>query len=472
MIAFARENLPYFFSNEFLIFFALVFTVYWSLAHEYRKHLLTFASYVFYGSWNYRFLGLLWLSTLTDYWCAKWMEDYPRKRRTFLIASIAVNLGQLTIFKYLNFFIESGHDLLQAVGIEVPMTTLEIALPLGISFYTFQSLAYTIDVYRSKIPAERDFFTFAAFGSFFPQLIAGPIERASHLIPQIVSKKNWREVDYQRGLYLFAYGFFKKRAIADYLVVAVDRAYDDPHAHGFSILVGILACMIRFYCDVSGYADMARGVALFLGIELSKNFDFPYFAKNPVDFWNRWHITLSHWVRYYLYNPLLIALRRPVLCLFISFAVMGAWHGARWHFVQWGLYWALVSVIYQFALKRHLLKALPRLGWEPLAFATMFMTTLIGQSFFRADGISQYLGMWTRAFQEIGSSASLTVDFVKPLVVMAMICAYEIFLYRRRDELVVTRRSFYVQATFYCILFFLYRNIGRTAAVDFVYFRF
>ena len=469
---FNRELLPYFFSKEFLVFFAIVFVSYWTIRPAYRRHLLTFASYVFYGSRNWRFLGLLWLSTLTDYWCARWMEDRPAKKRAFLVASIIVNLGQLMIFKYLNFFIASAQGLSSALGIPFQAGTLDIVLPLGISFYTFQSLAYTIDVYRGKTSAVRDFFTFTAFGGFFPQLIAGPIEKASTLVPQLRQAKSWRDVDYKTAFYLFAYGYFKKRVIADFLVAAVDRAFEDPGARGISIWVGFLSCMIRFYCDVSGYADMARGIALFLGIRLSKNFDFPYFSRNPVEFWNRWHITLSHWVRFYLYNPLLLSLRRPVLALFISFAVMGAWHGASWHFIQWGLYWAAVSVFYQLVLKRLVLPRVPWVGVTPLALATMCAVTLVGQSFFRAESIEQYCRLWSSALDFSTAAGFATSGSAKALFCIAIVGAYEAFLFRRRDELYVTVQNFYVQATFYGVLYFLYRNIGQSAAVDFVYFRF
>lgn len=471
MSAFDPTAIPYFYTREFGFFFALVFCAYWLFRPAHRKFLLTFASYVFYGSWNWRFLGLLWISTLTDYFCARGMEDRPRHKKAFLVASLVVNLGQLAIFKYLNFFIESAAALTRGLGMEIELRTLEIVLPLGISFYTFQSLAYTIDVYRGKVPAVRDFFSFTAFGSFFPQLIAGPIEKASHLVPQIAKPRSFREIEFGEAAYLFVYGYFKKRVIADFLVVAVDRAYDQP-ANGFEIWLGFVACMVRFYCDVSGYADMARGLALLLGIRLSKNFDFPYFSRNPVEFWNRWHITLSHWVRYYLYNPLLLRLRRPVLAIFIAFAVMGAWHGADWHFVQWGLYWAFASVTYQLVLKRYALPRLPALGSPVLAYGAMFLVILVGQSFFRAENLSHYFTLVKAAFDFSRPFDAADPVVAKTAFCIALMAIYELFLYSRREELWVARRSFYVRATFYCVIFFLYRNIGQTAAVDFVYYRF
>ncbi|MEM9057036.1 MAG: MBOAT family protein [Pseudomonadota bacterium] len=328
---------------RFFAFFLVVAALYWSLSgNRARKAVLLVASYGFYAAWDYRFLSLIVLSTLVDYTAALAMarSERPRARRLWLLLSLVVNLGMLGVFKYFNFFADSAANLLAAAGIEVSQTTLSLTLPVGISFYTFQTLSYTIDVYRGVLKPRRRLLDVALFVAFFPQLVAGPIVRAADFLPQLDEARTWARVRVRACLTLFLAGFIKKAVVADNAAPFVDRVFAAPELFD-SVTLAVGACLyaVQIYCDFSGYSDMAIAVAGLLGFALPVNFRTPYLARSVTDFWRRWHISLSSWLRDYLYIPLggnrgsRLATQRNLM---LTMLLGGLWHGAAWNFVIWG----------------------------------------------------------------------------------------------------------------------------------------
>ena len=336
-------------SFRFLFFFPCVFFLYYALPFRFRKYLLLTASYYFYMCWKPEFIVLILLSTAIDYFCGLGIGKYranPRAAKGFLTLSLTVNLGLLFFFKYLNFFDETLTALCHAVSIPFSAPALDIVLPVGISFYTFQTLSYTIDVYRGRLKPERDFITFALFVSFFPQLVAGPIEKASNLLPQLREERPFSYENAAYGLKLMAWGFFKKLVVADRLAaLLVDPVFENPANYsGGAFLIAAAAFAIQIYCDFGGYSDIARGCAKTMGVDLMVNFKAPYFATSLTDFWRRWHISLTDWFREYVYIPLGGNRKGPwkkALFVTVTFFLSGLWHGAGWTFIVWGLLQAL-----------------------------------------------------------------------------------------------------------------------------------
>jgi len=333
-------------SFEFLIFLPIVFMVYWFV---FQKHLkaqnafLLLASYVFYGWWDYRFLGLIALSSIVDYSCGlKIGQQYQTKgkKQFYLGLSLAVNLGLLGFFKYFNFFIESTTEMINAFGFQANPYSLKLILPVGISFYTFQTMSYTIDVFRGKLKPSKDMVAFFAYVSFFPQLVAGPIERATQLLPQFHRQRVFKYSEGMDGMRQILWGLFKKMVIADNCAVYVDQVFADPAGQsGSNLLVGALFFSFQIYGDFSGYSDIAIGTARLFGFKLMRNFAYPYFSRDVAEFWRRWHISLSTWFRDYVYIPLggsKNGRRKTIANVFIIFLVSGLWHGANWTFVFWG----------------------------------------------------------------------------------------------------------------------------------------
>lgn len=340
-------------SAEFLIFLPVVLITYFALPYRWRHLFLLAASYYFYMAWKAEYVLLLLLSTTIDYSLALRLERSESKgHRQFLLAcSLVSNLGMLFAFKYFNFFNDATRDLLMHVNIFYEVPAFQLLLPVGISFYTFQTLSYTIDVYRGEQKAEQSFLRFALFVSFFPQLVAGPIERASRLLPQFQVRQ---QVDYYRiasGLRRVAWGFFKKVVIADKAAIIVDAIYQQPQGHsGVTLLLATYLFAFQIYCDFSGYSDIAIGISRMLGIRLMENFRQPYLAQSIGEFWRRWHISLSTWFRDYLYIPLggnRVGESRYFANLLTVFVVSGLWHGASWTFVIWGFLHGLYMVIEQ-----------------------------------------------------------------------------------------------------------------------------
>lgn len=340
-------------SIDFLLFFIIVYAIYWKLNHKIQNRFLLVASFVFYGFWDWRFLSLLVISTVVDYIAGLGIErnsENLKKRKLFLSLSIFTNLGMLGFFKYYNFFLESALVFFNALGLRPDVHTLQLILPLGISFYTFQTMSYTIDVFRKELKPVRNFFDFALYVSFFPQLVAGPIERATRLLPQIQSVRVWNTKQVQEGTFLVLLGYFKKVFVADNIGDIVNSIYamDDPS--GGKVFISLIAFFFQIYCDFSGYSDIARGISKWMGIELMRNFNVPFFAVNIIDLWKRWHISLMSWLRDYLYIPLggnrVSQTRQHFNNIFIFF-VSGLWHGASWTFVVWGVYNGILTSLYR-----------------------------------------------------------------------------------------------------------------------------
>ncbi|HTE05565.1 MAG TPA: MBOAT family O-acyltransferase, partial [Planctomycetota bacterium] len=328
-------------SFDFLVFFALVFAAYWRLPQRGQNLLLLGASYVFYGWVHPWFLYMLVGSTVMDYWAARGMERFPARRRLLLRLSLAGNLGLLATFKYFDFFVVNVSELLAHFDLHPSLPMLRVALPVGISFYTFQSLTYTIDVYRGELAPRRSFLDFALFVTMFPQLVAGPIERAKRLLPQIERDRTLDFARLESGVCLAVWGFFKKLVIADNIVIYADRIFELKHPAGPMIAAGAAAFALQIYADFSAYTDIARGTARLLGFELMENFRAPYLATSPSDFWRRWHISFSSWIRDYVYLPLggsRAGRARFAFAAMTAMTLSGLWHGASWNFALWGVY--------------------------------------------------------------------------------------------------------------------------------------
>lgn len=401
---------------KFFLFFALVFGFYWTLrTNSSRKLYLIVAGMVFYGAWDWRFLSLILYQTGIDFVAARRIEatNDSRIRGRWLKLSLVSNLGLLAVFKYLNFFAASFESLARSAGFSVSHATLHIVLPVGISFYTFQSLSYTIDVYRRRMPAVKSVLDFGMFVTFFPQLVAGPIVRAYDFLPQLDAKREARKIDFRWALTLFLVGFFKKACVSDNISPYVDAFYNAPAA--FDTATAWLAASlytVQIYCDFSGYTDMAIATAALLGYRLCPNFNAPYLALDITDFWRRWHMSLSSWLRDYLYISLggnrggkIFTYRNLMLTMVLG----GLWHGASWNFVLWGFMHGLALIVHKLWTKRGVdLGARPALrpvswlmtlGWVAAAWvpfrATSFgdtKTTLALLSGAAAEGAKSLLG--------------------------------------------------------------------------------
>ncbi|WP_111682646.1 MBOAT family O-acyltransferase [Winogradskyella tangerina] len=397
-------------SLEFFVFLPIVFALYWLIGSKNIKAqnlLIAISSYVFYGWWDWRFLSLILFSSLVDYSIGRALgkTDVKAKRKTLLWISIGVNLGFLGFFKYYNFFIDSLVNSFTFFGQELSINTLNIILPVGISFYTFQTLSYTIDVYNKKLEPTKNFVGFMAFVSFFPQLVAGPIERATNLLPQFSVQRNF---DYARavdGLRQVLWGLFKKVVIADNCAKYANMIFNNhTEYNGSTLLLGAFFFAFQIYGDFSGYSDIAIGISRLFGFNLKRNFAFPYFSRDIAEFWRRWHISLSTWFRDYLYIPLggsRGGTKMKVRNTFIIFIVSGFWHGANWTFIVWGALNAIYFLPLLLANKNRVNtnlvaegRYLPNLK-ELGQMAITFFITLIAWVFFRADNVGHaidYLG--------------------------------------------------------------------------------
>lgn len=385
-------------SLDFLLFLPTVLTLYYCLARTPQNVLLIVASYFFYGCWDWRFCGLLFGITVLNYVCALGVERTSAKR-AFLAISILGNLGVLCFFKYYNFFLSSLIALVETTGLTPNIPLLRVVLPVGISFFTFQAMSYTIDVYRNKLPASKDIASVAAYICFFPQLVAGPIERAEHLLPQFTSPRSVNFDMIRSGLFLVLLGFFKKIAIADAVAPLVDEIFQrSARASWIELVGGAWFFALQIYCDFSGYSDIARGTASLFGFELMENFNQPYFSKNVAEFWRRWHISLSTWLRDYLYIPLggnrqgSFATYRNLL---VTMILGGLWHGANWTFIAWGMLHGMYLAINRWflGLKTHLfvVATLPNKVRTTLAVALTLNLVVLTWVFFRAQTIGEAL---------------------------------------------------------------------------------
>jgi D-alanyl-lipoteichoic acid acyltransferase DltB (MBOAT superfamily) len=405
------------------VFAVLFFAAYFALRGRPQLGLLLFASYIFYGWWDWRFLILLGFSTLTDYSIGRWLgfEIDSTRRRRILTISVVVNLGILGFFKYFNFFADNFVHMVHWFGFEPSWTTVNILLPVGVSFYTFQSLSYTIDVYRGRCPVEHSLLRFASFVALFPQLVAGPIARAANLLPQFDAERSF---DWQRtlsGLELIAWGYFLKLVLADTIgqQLAVDRSFEMPERYGASgHVIGAVLFAFQIYGDFAGYSAIAIGLARIMGFDLGINFRRPYFSATFSEFWQRWHISLSSWLRDYLYIPLGGSRRGALVTarnLFITMFLGGLWHGAAWTFIVWGLLHGLYLTLWHFGervTKRVRWLSSPRayrFAHIPLSLAVFALTTL-AWIFFRSPSLANATEILGRVATWHQSTTVLTTD--------------------------------------------------------------
>jgi len=461
-------------SLSYLVFLTVVVLGYWRLDHRRQNLVLLAASWVFYGSWDVRFLGLFIFTTAVDYFTGILIDGSSddRRRRMFLCVAVASNLAVLFVFKYANFFIASATQCFDSLGIAVPRLTLEVILPIGISFYTFQSISYVADVYRRQIPATRSFVSYALYLAFFPQLVAGPIERAAHLLREIEGPRSFRPRQFWNGIDLILWGLVKKAVVADNFAYYVNRIFALQNASTLLMVVGTLGFGAQILADFSAYSDIARGSAKLLGFEVMKNFRRPYLAVNIVDFWRRWHISLSNWVRDYIYIPLGGSRRgrgRMVVNLLVTWFLCGLWHGAGWNYILWGVYHGVLIISYQFAGQR-VGRALPR--WASISITFAF--SQLGWMLFRTPS----LGYLERAFSAPAlarSAADLPVAsaigavflfFLLPYVVRAVWMRARAGAHFGGPERWIARGLAYSYAG---LLIFIF---GRFGGGDFIYFQF
>ena len=491
-------------SLEFLVFLPLVALVFFRLRHGQRWAWLLAASYFFYMWWKPAYAVLIFGSTVVDYFVALKMAETGSRgaKRALLGVSLAVNLGLLFTFKYLDFFNDALTDGLALAGIAWDAPELGLLLPVGISFYTFQTLSYTIDVYRGRLEPRRHFGTFALFVSFFPQLVAGPIERASRLLPQLETEVHPDRARFVEGGKRILWGMFKKVVVADRLAIYVDAVYADPGAHeGLTLILATYLFAFQIYADFSGYSDMAIGSARILGYDLMENFKRPYFARNISDFWRRWHISLSTWFRDYVYIPLggnRVGPLRWHVNLMIVFVVSGLWHGANWTFIVWGaLHGAyLIGAILTAGLRARVAGALgmgdrPRMlrAWE---VCITFHLALFAWVFFRADSVGDAFAVFQGSIEGVGAHVSALVGgdvgaLHRALVMDVGITALDfaltigalVFLHLhdwcREDWDIAERlgpRARLVRVLFYDALFFGILLFGVFGAQQFIYFQF
>ena len=463
---------------EFWLFFLPVFIGTHILNHKHQNYILLAASYIFYAGWDWRFLGLIFLSTFIAYLsgllASSKNEEKVRKYAVF--TSVTINLAILGFFKYADFFIGSFIDLLNLPDESRDDLFLRIILPVGISFYTFQAISYTVDVYRGRIAPNKNFSDVALFVSLFPQLVAGPIERGAHLMPQISVARTINKHHLESGLYLIAWGLYKKVCIADALAHPVNAVFATQSAMGFEIYVAVFLFAIQIYCDFSGYTDIARGLARLLGFDLMLNFNLPYFSRNPSDFWRRWHISLSTWLRDYLYIPLGGNRHggwNTYRNLMITMTLGGLWHGARYNFLLWGIYQGTLLVIYRLTSKK-IDHQKDHSNWivHWSKVLGMFQLTLFGWLLFRVETMDQLeqilISLFTQ-WKPLGVTVAMllyAIPVTLPLVFM------QIWQCRTNNLEVINTLSWPFKTAFFtaCIAAVIFLN--RSDATPFIYFQF
>ena len=481
----------YFNSFHFIGFYALVLAVVALLAHRIRARnaVLLVASYYFYACWDWRFLVLIGISTVVDYFCglAFAVDDLEvppprsRKRDAVLLVSVGTNLGLLGFFKYFDFFVDSGAAFLTALQMPMTPRALGIILPVGISFYTLQTLSYTIDVYRGKTLTERDPITFALFVAFFPQLVAGPIERAKRLLPQLRKPSVIDGDKLNSGFYLMGWGLFKKTVLADNVALVVDQIWSAPEPSGVAVLLGLYCFAIQLYCDFSAYSDIARGAARCMGFELMLNFDLPFSATNPTEFWRRWHISLSTWLRDYLYFPLGGGRKgraRAHFNLVLTMVVSGVWHGAGWPFFLMGLTYGLQLSIHK-ELRPWLDRIQPsraavKAGWYGIRVVAMLHLFTLPLIFFRSLTMEKVLSMSGSALSQ---PLPATWGVVMPWLtvfgwVLLTLAAMEVAQKVADDHDVVARLPVGARALVYAAMILGIIVFGVVDGEAFVYFQF
>ena len=479
-------------SLDFAIFLPIVFILYWLVTQrnlKWQNALVVMASYVFYGWWDWRFLSLIIFSTVVDYTIGRQLqtESSNSKRKLLLWSSILINLGFLGFFKYYNFFIDNFVQAFSFFGQSIQPNTLNIILPVGISFYTFQTLSYTIDVYKKKLEPTKDFIAFSAFVSFFPQLVAGPIERATNLLPQFYERRKFEYAKAVDGMRQILWGLFKKVVIADNCAQYANEIFNNSGDYsGSALFMGALFFTFQIYGDFSGYSDIAIGTSRLFGFDLKQNFAFPYFSRDIAEFWRRWHISLSTWFRDYLYIPLggsRGGTWMKVRNTFIIFIVSGFWHGANWTFIVWGL----LNAIYFLPLlltknnRNHLNvvaegKYLPSLK-EAALMGLTFIITVLTWIFFRAENIGHAVQYILDLFTHLGSFLLLSnyTAYATVLNLVIMFVAIE-WLGRSQqyalEGIDIVKSSLLRRLIYFVLVTILWSQFSSNTPQEFIYFHF
>ena len=488
-----------FHSIDFAVFFVVFAAAYWALPRRGQNVLLVAGSYVFYGWVHPWFAVLVAVTTAVDYVAALGMDLRPSRRKAFLWLAVAANLGLLGFFKYFNFFADNLAAALASAGWQVPRLALDVALPVGISFYTFQALSYVIDVYWRRTPARRSLVDISAFIAFFPSLLAGPIMRAATLLPQIERERRFSAPAARDATLLLAWGFFKKLVIADNVGVIADKVFALRSPEFFVLWAGVFAFCIQIYADFSAYADIARGVAKWLGIDLIRNFEHPYLAKSPTEFWRRWNISLSTWFRDYVFLPVAYRLSdrmpsdRRILVdtatwayvggMIVTMLAAGLWHGASWNFVIWGAYHGALLALARIAGAVRRRRRRPRRWLTPLQIAGMFALTNLGWLFFRETDLAQivrHLSLSPFQSTVLGRRTGAYLFFLAalysiPLWVQSLwaeLGGHDFVAAMTSAEEDPVPWAVAVQATLAGLLFTAILVLHSTTSLDFIYFRF
>lgn len=469
-------------SPDYMLFLALAVAGWWALARvkSGRLALIFVASCVFYMAWNPTYIGLILFSTILDFFAGKGIHEArdPVTKKRWLLLSLGGNLGLLGLFKYFNFFAGAVTDGLGLAGIEFVAPHLDVLLPVGISFYTFQTLSYTIDIYRGTLEPRRSILDFAFFVTYFPQLVAGPIVRASELLPQLDRRPRLTHERVSRGLFLIATGLVKKIAIADYLGLnLVDRVFDNPELFtSTEVVIGLYGFTMQMYCDFSGYTDVARGSAMLMGLDLPKNFDRPYDTPNPAAFWRRWHMTLSTWLRDYLYFPLggsRVGKVRAYWNLFLTMFLIGIWHGASWTFVIYATLQGLAMVSHRYFSRR---SGRPKDAvdtWPVYALKVFLCLQFVvfSRILFRANGIDNAWNVSAQLFVGTTSTAQVT-----PAIAAMLVGSFALHYTPRRWFETIESRFIQLPAPFQGMLLAtvaaLLSLVASSEVVPFIYFQF
>lgn len=466
-------------SLQFIIFLPLVIIGYFLIPFKYRWILLLAASYYFYMCWRVDYIVLIIFSTLIDYFAALRMSKHTehKRKRKYLILSLMTNLGLLATFKYFNFFSENLNIAFEHLNITSHVPTLNLLLPVGISFYTFQTLSYTIDVYYGKIRAEKHLGHFALYVSFFPQLVAGPIERFDRLNPQLKAKHNFSYENLANGLRLIIYGLFIKMVIADNLSVYVDQLYKAPESFNtWGIITGIIFYSFQIYSDFYGYSTIAIGSALIMGIKLMDNFSTPYLARSVSEFWERWHISLSTWFRSYLYFPLggnRVSKTRWTLNILVVFTVSGLWHGANWTFLIWGTIWGILYLMEHYINKLFSFNHTARDG-SPRHFLMAFKTfaiATIAWIFFRSQNFEQAILVMKSIVKNLHSGNELMVQ-PRFYVLLLIFILSDIALFNNRFDKWSGKLNVLLRWCIYAFLIFATIVFAGVEDFPFIYFQF
>ncbi len=475
-------------SIDFAYFLPIVFVLYWLFKSNIKiQNLILFiASYIFYGWWEWKFLLLILLSTIIDYSVGIAIDKNKniKFRKIFIVLSLVMNLGMLIFFKYYNFFIENFNQAFLFFGSEFSIQSLQIILPVGISFYTFQTLSYSIDVYRGNLKAEYNFVNFATYVSFFPQLVAGPIERASNLLPQFSVKREFNYIIAVEGMRQILWGLFKKMVIADNCALYANDIFNNSNEYnGSTLFLGAIFFAFQIYGDFSGYSDIAIGTSKLFGFHLMKNFDYPYFSRDIAEFWRRWHISLSTWFRDYIYIPLggsngskLFQIRNVLIIFIIS----GFWHGANWTFIAWGILNALFFIPLLISKKnRTNIEVVSNLSLKNIISIFMtFILVVLAWILFRANDFSHaidiYKSIFSNNFLNFPSYANYKKSYSIICLLLFLVCME--WLNRRKDfglsELHLIVKNRFVRWFLYSSIIFLIFMFMETEDTPFIYFQF